>query len=125
VLDAAAKLLDGQIIDVDGHLVGKVDDLELTFGEAGPPYVSALLIGTDAWGRRIRGRPGRWLGHLAAMLQALGAAGPGSIPFGRVKRINSAIDLSASVAELGLDEPDVWVRDRVIGKLPGAHHAPE
>ncbi len=40
IIDAGTHLLDRQISDKDGELVGKVDDLELTFPEGGAPGAS-------------------------------------------------------------------------------------
>lgn len=45
VLHAQLHLLDRQLIDqADGHLVGKVDDVELDL-DADPPAVTALISG--------------------------------------------------------------------------------
>ncbi|WP_432876654.1 hypothetical protein ACQPYH_27010 [Kribbella sp. CA-245084] len=45
VLHAQLHLLDRQLIDqADGHLVGKVDDVELDL-DADPPVVAALISG--------------------------------------------------------------------------------
>ncbi|MFF0341632.1 hypothetical protein [Kribbella sp. NPDC004875] len=47
VLHAQLHLLDRQLIDrSDGHLCGKVDDVELDL-EADPPVVSALISGRE------------------------------------------------------------------------------
>jgi sporulation protein YlmC with PRC-barrel domain len=45
VIHAQLHLLDRQLIDqADGHLAGKVDDVELDL-DAGPPVVAALISG--------------------------------------------------------------------------------
>ena len=124
VLEAGLHLLDRQLIDSDGRLAGKVDDLELEVPEGGgPPVVTAILSGPGALSRRIGGRPGAWLEAVANRLR--GDRRPARVPFGVVKRIESAVDLSVAKAELETNRLEAWTRDHLIGHLPGAGDAPE
>jgi sporulation protein YlmC with PRC-barrel domain len=126
VLEAGLHLLDRQLIDSNGRLAGKVDDLELTFPEGGgPPQVTAILAGPGALSRRLGGRFGAWLEAVANRLRDGDDDHPARIPFAVVKQIGSAIDLSVAKAELETDRLEAWTRDRIIGKLPGANDAPE
>jgi len=126
VLDAGLHLLDRQLVDKNGRLAGKVDDLELTFPEGGgPPQVTAILAGPGALSRRLGGRFGAWLEAVANRLRDGDDDHPARIPFAVVKQIGSAIDLSVAKAELETDRLEAWTRDRIIGKLPGANDAPE
>jgi sporulation protein YlmC with PRC-barrel domain len=124
VLEAGLHLLDRQLIDSDGRLAGKVDDLELEVPEGGgPPVVTAILSGPGALSRRIGGRAGAWLEAVANRLR--GDQHPARVPFGVVKRIQSAVDLSVAKAELETNRLEAWTRDHLIGHLPGARDAPE
>ena len=124
VLEAGLHLLDRQLIDSDGRMAGKVDDLELELPEGGgPPVVTAILSGPGALSRRIGGRAGAWLEAVANRLR--GDQRPARVPFGVVKRIGSAVDLSVAKAELESNRLEVWTRDHLIGHLPGAGDAPE
>jgi sporulation protein YlmC with PRC-barrel domain len=124
VLEAGLHLLDRQLIDSDGRLAGKVDDLELEVPEGGgPPVVTAILAGPGALSRRIGGRAGAWLEAVANRLR--GDRRPARVPFGVVKRIESAVDLSVAKAELETNRLEAWTRDHLIGHLPGADDAPE
>ncbi len=125
MIDAGLMLLDRQLIDADGMLAGKVDDLELTFPEGGgPPVVTAILAGPGALAGRLAGRLGHLVEVVAARLRHPEET-PGRISFGLVKRIDSAVRLSAQRAELDTDRVESLVRDYVIRRIPGGDHAPE
>jgi len=58
-LDGALHLLDRQLVDVDDHLLGKVDDVELQELPEGLT-ITALLAGPAALLGRLGGRLGPW-----------------------------------------------------------------
>src|SRR4051794_41899611 len=60
--DLRLRLLDRQVVDRDGGMICKVDDVELTPADDGGDVVTALLAGPLALGPRLPGRPGRWAG---------------------------------------------------------------
>ena len=126
ILHAGLDLLDRQLVDKDGRLAGKVDDLELELPDGGgPPTVTAILAGPGALSRRLDGRFGAWLEAVANRLREGDERRPARIPFGVVKEIGSAVDLSVAKAGLETDRLEAWTRQRVIGRLPGAGDAPE
>jgi sporulation protein YlmC with PRC-barrel domain len=117
-------LLDRQILDRDGEDVGKVDDLELGLDGAGsdPPYVAALLVGPQALGPRL----GEWLGRtVAAVAARLDAdrSGPLRIPYELVARVDSAVWLSVRKELLAEPVLEGWLREHLIGRIPGSGHA--
>jgi hypothetical protein len=126
VLEAGLQLLDRQLIDKDGRLAGKVDDLELAVPSGGgPPVVTAILSGPGALSRRIGGRFGAWLEAVANRLRDGDDRRPARVSFGVVKRIGSAVELSVAKADLESNRLEAWTRDHLIGHLPGAGDAPE
>jgi hypothetical protein len=126
VLEAGLHLLDRQLVDRDGRLAGKVDDLELTVPDGGgPPLVTAILAGPGALSRRVWGRFGAWLEAVANRLRDGDARRPARVAFGVVKRIGSAVELSVPRAELETNRLEAWTRDHLIGRLPGAGDAPD
>ncbi len=68
--DLHLHLLDRQIVDPDGRMVAKVDDLELTEAadEPGTYYVTGILVGPLALGPRLGGRLGHWMAAVAKRL---------------------------------------------------------
>ena len=122
VLHAKLHLLDRQVIDSDGALLCKVDDVELDL-DAGVPVVSALLSGPQALGPRLGGRLGRWIEAVHRRLRADPDPGPTRIPMQRVTEIETAITIDARGIELqGFGQ---WVENTVIARIPGATDAPE
>ncbi len=127
-IDAALSLLDRQIVDCNGRLAGKVDDLELTVPEdprGGPPVVTAVLAGPGALAHRLGGRLGAWLESVHARLHPAAEPGPARIPFGVVKRVGNVVEVSVPRSDLELSLFEDWVREHFVGRIPGADHAPE
>ena len=86
--------------------------------------VTAVLAGPGALSRRLGGQLGPWLEGAANRLREGDAHRPARIPFAVVKEIASAITLSVTKAELETDRLEAWTRDHIVGRLPGAGHAP-
>ena len=124
-LDAALRLLDRQLVDRDGRLAGKVDDLELGEREDGTLVVTAILTGPGALGPRLPGWFGRATLAVWRRLHGDVDPGPGRIPFDRVTEIGSAVHLTAARHELPTHALELWARNNVVEKLSGSGHAPE
>jgi hypothetical protein len=122
-VDIHLQLLDRQVLDRDGRLVCKVDDLELQPGPDGVPVVTAILVGPRALGPRLGGRLGRWVATLACRLAATPGDNPPRVPLGTVTAVHSAIDVDRTRAELAVDPLEGWVDRHIIGRLPGSGHA--
>jgi hypothetical protein len=130
VIDAGTHLLDRQMLDKDGALAGKVDDLELTFLHGGAPgtnrpFVSAILAGPGALGPRLGGAIARVVNGSHAVLHPTTRAELPRISFGVVKKVHAAVELAVSRDELDVVRTENWVRENIISKIPGAHHAPQ
>lgn len=126
-LDAGLRLLDRQLVDKDGRLAGKVDDLE--FDDPGdrsqPPRLTAILAGPGALAGRLGGPAGRWLAAISSRLRDAGQDSPARVPWGAVQDLDSAVQLRVGRDALATDAGEDWVRDHLIGRLPGAGDAAE
>lgn len=103
--DAALHLLDRQVVDVDGRLVAKVDDVELTVGEDGSLVPTGILVGLPALLPRFGPRLGGVLTRTHARIfdaQATRAV-PDVIELDLVTEIGSEVRLS--VPRRGLLQP--------------------
>jgi hypothetical protein len=127
--DAGLHLLDRQVVDPDGALLCKVDDLELTAREDGRLVLTALLVGPGALGPRLGPRLGSWVTAVWRRLRADTAADPqpGRISASELVSVDSAVHVAVRAAEgpeRGLSGFEAWVHDNVIAKIPGYRHDP-
>jgi hypothetical protein len=121
---AGLHLLDRQLIDREGTLCGNVDDLELTAGDSGALYVTAIHSGPGELSRRLgHDVLGKWLEDMHAYMDDPKPLRP--IPFERVTEVGSAVTLDAVEGDLPTAATQRWVRDHIIGHIPGATHATE
>ena len=118
VVDAQLHILDRQVLDRDGVPVTAVDDLELgdipldtDLDGAEPPEIENLLSGAVLGTRIFGGRPpaDRW--H--------------RIPWSAIAELTTAIHLDAAADDLETSWPERWVREHVIGRIPGGRHDPD
>lgn len=103
----STRLLDRQIVDIHGVRCGKVDDVELTAERAMPVRIAALLVGPDAWARRLP-RPVRRLVERSRI------SGLVRIPWEEVREVRTdEVQLKRPAPELGLGIGDEAVARRV------------
>jgi hypothetical protein len=118
-LDAHLHLLDRQVLDVHGVPIAVVDDLELSEIPAGqeippdtsPPVITALLSGPTLATRIFGGRPPE-----SRMVRT---------PWVAIREIGVVIKLSVGRDTQDLFWTERWVRDHVIGRIPGGRHIPK
>ena len=114
-MDLVYRILDDQLVDVDGRRCGRVDDLEFEGGPGERLRLSAILSGSGTWHRRMPRR----LRSVGARIFGTGVSGGDVIrvPWVQVDRITSAICLKAKASELGLAQGDERAA-RFVAKLP-------
>ena len=124
---AVLELLDRQIVDRDGMLAGKVDDLEFEIDDEPDalPRVTGILSGLGALAGHIGGDAGQWLEATERRLTEDRDRHPSRIDFGLVGEIGSAIEIAADRDDLDSNRAERWARDVIIDKIPGAGHATE
>ncbi|WBB71487.1 hypothetical protein O7602_17220 [Micromonospora sp. WMMD1128] len=119
----AKQLLDRQIVDVEGRLVGRVDDVAFAVNDEGYPYVDCLLTGQGALGQRVGGRIGRLLVAVADRFTEDPPVPPRRVPLASVARVDSAVRLRCRAAELPPSPVETWLRQHLIERIPGAYRA--
>ena len=119
------QLLDRQLVDREGRLAGKVDDVELERRDDGRLYVTAILAGPGVLAQRMGLRRfGPWLQQALARLIDDHEAVQ-RIPLARVADIGNHVDLAVDRHELATFATERWVQDHIISHIPGSRHAPE
>ncbi|AYG05427.1 hypothetical protein [Gryllotalpicola protaetiae] len=112
VLDAHLHLLDRQLVDRDGVPVATVDDVELTDASPGQqPRIAALLSGPVLWTRIFAGQPRR--SHLE------------EAPWRDVTSVDVVVALSGAADDYDANWSERWVREHIVGRIPGGRHAPD
>ena len=122
--DVVLRLLDHQLVGPDGTLLGNVDDIELV-ERGGRWLVTGLMVGPAALSQRMPGRVGDWLYAVWRRLHPAEHPAPVVVPIEHVVRIDSAVHVDEPAAHaltltFGLE---LWLREHVIGRLPGAREA--
>jgi sporulation protein YlmC with PRC-barrel domain len=122
---AALQLLDRQIVDRVGRMAGNVDDVELEVDDDGRLYVSAVLAGPGVLAPRLGLRRfGNWLRRAHAVVEDDGGD-PARVPLARIADIGNHVTVSLQHEEMGTFHGERWMRDHVIGRIPGSRHAAE
>jgi sporulation protein YlmC with PRC-barrel domain len=93
-IDGALDLLDRQLLDADGRMLGKVDDVELTQTDEGLA-ISALLTGPVALLHRLGGSLGNELATKYVQLRPseTNRSRPWRVPMSEIERVDSAVHL--------------------------------
>lgn len=119
-LEAQLHLLDRQVVDSEGRMAGKVDDLELTEAEDGRLMVTAILTGPGALGPRIGGVLGALATATWSRLSGHPKERPGRIDHRLITEIGTVIRLASPHTALETQGFETWVRTRIIEALPYA-----
>jgi hypothetical protein len=118
VLDAQLNLLDRQVLDIVAEPVTAVDDIELSgiaFEEPAdpgrPPVIHALVGGRVLLTRLFGGRP------------------PDSrlrrIEWKHVADVGVVLKLGIHAEDLDITWGERWLRQHIVGRIPGGSHDPE
>ena len=118
---ASDFLLDREIRDCCKLHAGRVDDLELSDPRSGEsPVLTALLCGPTAFGPRLGGRLGSWWLAVGRRLRPFDDPYPARIPVELIEYVDRRrITLLISREDLDSDRFRQWVRDKIIGRIPG------
>ena len=116
LIDARLHLLDRQLFNADDAPVGIVDDLDVDIPtdvdiavSAPAPLVTGILTGQVLATRIFGGHPPRSKLH--------------AVPWRLITKIGTVVQLSADAEDFDSLWLERWLRDHVIGRIPGGRHA--
>ena len=113
------NILDAQLIDRRCERIGRADDVILELRDDAPPRVSALLIGAPVRSARI-GRIAQWVTRSLTALAHAHRTGESRVPFVAVRCIASTIELDVDERDLDSEKLELWLRDHIVCRIPGA-----
>ncbi|MGH7510044.1 MAG: hypothetical protein ACREA0_32615 [bacterium] len=116
-MDIGREILDQQLVDRSGVKMGKVDGLVLELRDDAPPRVAALLTGGHLLARRLHPRIESWVERLTRGWGPKNDV-PCRIPWSKVRKIG--VDVKVDVEVERAIPWERWVRDHIIGRIPGA-----
>jgi hypothetical protein len=114
-IDLAYRVLDDQLIDVDGRRCGRADDIEFEGGVGAALRLYSIISGSGSWHRRFP-RPLRGIG---ARIFGSGVSGDDVIrvPWDQIEEIGAVLKLKAKARELGLAQGD-YRQGEKLANLP-------
>jgi hypothetical protein len=115
------RLLDHQLLGREQEMLGNVDDVALEERD-GALVAIGLLRGPGAWARRQPGALGRWSRAVWRRLDPREDPIPLVLPLDHVLAIGSAVHVDpwADSFLAGSDGLELWLRQHVVAKIPGA-----
>ncbi len=119
-MDLIRDILDKQLVDRRETKIGKVDGLVAELREGEPPRVAFIEVGSVALARRLGPRLAQLVSRLCARLGGEAHREPYRIAWQKVRDIGVDIELDLEVHETTVFDWQDWLRDHVIGKIPGA-----
>jgi sporulation protein YlmC with PRC-barrel domain len=118
-MELGQALLDQQVTDRKGELMGKVDGVIVELRTEKPPRVAALVIGGGTAAQRVHRGWARWLLRWRRRWGPRGDE-PLEIPWSSVLKIGVDVKVDLEAERTPALAWEHWVRDHIIGRIPGA-----
>ena len=112
-------VLDKQLLDVHGQPAGKCDAIVGLWREGHPVELAYIEVSGVALARRIHSRLGRWAERLARRVSPTRGR-PYRIPWSQVQEFGHALRVKIDADHTAARAWEHWLRDRIIGRIPGA-----
>jgi hypothetical protein len=118
-MELVRDVLDKQIEDKNKVKIGKVDGLIIALRKGRAPRVIALELGVVTIANRISLRLGRWVERLEHRL-GIAKTEPVRILFEHVTKTGIDVEVDIDGNRTGALRWEDWLRDHVIGPIPGS-----
>jgi sporulation protein YlmC with PRC-barrel domain len=108
-------IMDQQVVDAEGRLMGKVDGVVLELHEGEAARLAGIVIGGTTLLWRIHRGLARW-----AEAKLGGEGRITYVPWSKVRKIGVDIAVDVEAPRTPAFRWEHWVRDHLIGRIPGA-----
>jgi sporulation protein YlmC with PRC-barrel domain len=108
-------IMDQQVVDAEGLLMGKVDGVVLQVSRDGEAHIEGIVIGGTTLLWRLNRRLARW-----AEAKLGGEGRITYVPWSKVRKIGVDIKVDVEAPRTPSFRWEHWVRDHLIGRIPGA-----
>ena len=110
--------LDKQVVDSDERPMGRVDGIVLEIEPGRPPRVAWIELGVSTIAGRLSSRLARLVNLASKRLKDHGE--PYRIPWNKVRVGLNKVKVDLKAEKTPALEWELWLRTKVIGKIPGA-----
>lgn len=117
-------VLDKQLLDRNGHRMGKVDGLVLELREGAPPRVVYLETGATTLGMRL-GRPVGRLVQALARRWSPDRTEAWRVPWAKVRGIDLRVHVDEDCESTRVYVLERWLRTHIVAHIPGGRMPPE
>ncbi len=117
-MDLVRDCLDKMLEDSSKRRMGRVDGIILEFETGRQPRVAYVEVGVTTLMNRLSLRIGRLSGRLMRWLDV--APDPYRISWGKVKVGLNTVEADVEAEKTPALEWELWLRKKVIGRIPGA-----
>jgi sporulation protein YlmC with PRC-barrel domain len=118
-MELGASVLDQQVRDRNGVPMGRVDGIVLELRPGSPPRVARLVVGGPTLLRRISPalarRAERWRKRWGPKER-----GGVEVPWSKVITVGIDVKVDLEAEATAAMAWERWVRERIIGRIPGA-----
>ncbi len=118
-MDLVHDLLDEQLVDRNNRAMGKVDGVVLEVERGRPPRVVAIEVGAVTLARRLHPALARWVVAWTRRL-GVGSGEPLRVPVGKIRKEDINLKADVDVRQTPAFAWERWLRDHVVGRIPGS-----
>jgi sporulation protein YlmC with PRC-barrel domain len=108
-IDATIDLIDRTALDRDGVPLSAVDDVEIDF-DADPPRIMTLVLASGLLTRVLWSHPARRRLY--------------RVPWRQVGDLGAAVQLDVDREDTDITWLERWLRENLVGRIPGGRSAP-
>ena len=117
-MDLIRDCLDKEIEDRSKRRMGRVDGIILEFEPGRPPRVAYIELGVTTLMNRLSRRLGKVGARLLKSINI--SSDPYRIAWGKLKVGLNTVRVDVEAEETPALEWELWLRKKVIGRIPGA-----